>query len=91
MYTPNHAIAYDSTPIPRLTINSRTVEQEDLEFDMQSSEFSWEKKRVQEIYGNRIACPEETEDPEGHMEAGVGFAKFMKFAERVMGEWGKVL
>jgi len=25
------------------------------------------------------------------MEAAVGFAKFMKFAERVMGEWGKVL
>lgn len=47
-------------------------------------------KRVHGLYGTGIAFPEETEDPEGHVEAAVGLAKFFKFAERVKGDWGKV-
>lgn len=47
-------------------------------------------KKVYGLYGTGIAFPEETEDPEGHVEAAVGLAKFFKFAERVKGDWGKV-
>jgi hypothetical protein len=48
------------------------------------------RERVHGLYGTGIAFPEETEDPEGHVEAAVGLAKFFKFAERVKGDWGKV-
>lgn len=48
------------------------------------------KEKVHGLYGTGIAFPEETEDPEGHVEAAVGLAKFFKFAERVKGDWGKV-
>jgi hypothetical protein len=87
-----YAIGYDPNPIPQLTINSRKVKQEDLQFDMHSSGFTLKSgERVQGLYGTGIAFPEETEDPEGHVEAAVGFAKFIKFAERVKGEWGRVV
>lgn len=48
------------------------------------------RRRVHGLYGTGIAFPEETEDPEGHLEAAVGLAKFFKFAERVKGDWGVV-
>jgi hypothetical protein len=48
------------------------------------------REKVHGLYGTGIAFPEEVQDPEGHVEAAVGFAKFLKFAERVKGEWGKV-
>jgi hypothetical protein len=47
-------------------------------------------EKVHGLYGTGIAFPEETKDPEGHVEAAVGLAKFFKFAERVKGDWGKV-
>jgi len=49
-----------------------------------------ERTKVHGLYGTGIAFPEETKDPEGHIEAAVGLAKFFKFAERVKGDWGKV-
>lgn len=91
-----YAIGYDPSPLPQITINNKKVKQENLEFDMHSSGFTFaseegKKERVQGLYGTGIAFPEETEDPEGHVEAAVGFAKFMKFGERVKGEWGQVV
>lgn len=43
--------------------------------------------RVPGLYGLGIAFPEMVKDPEGHVEAAVGFAKFFKFSERVKDDW----
>jgi hypothetical protein len=85
-----YAVGYHRNPLPSITINSTQVKDEELEFDMHSSGFHYQNKRVKGLYGTGIAFPEETEDPEGHVEAAVGFGKFVKFAERVKGEWGRV-
>lgn len=85
-----YAVGYARNPLPPITINSIKVKDEELEFDMHSSGFHYQNKRVNGLYGTGIAFPEETEDPEGHVEAAVGFGKFVKFAERVKGEWGRV-
>jgi len=84
-----YAVGYARNPLPPITINSQTVKEEELKFDMHSSGFRYKNKRVKGLYGTGIAFPEETEDPEGHVEAAVGFGKFVKFAERVKGEWGR--
>jgi hypothetical protein len=86
-----YAVGYDRSPLPSITINKHQVNDDELEFDMHTSGFRYEGKRVKGLYGTGIAFPEETADPEGHVEAAVGFGKFMKFAERVKGEWGKVV
>lgn len=85
-----YAVGYHRNPLPPITINSIKVKDEELEFDMHSSGFHYKNERVKGLYGTGIAFPEETEDPEGHVEAAVGFGKFVKFAERVKGEWGRV-
>jgi len=85
-----YAVGYHRNPLPPITINSIIVKDEELEFDMHSSGFHYQNERVKGLYGTGIAFPEETEDPEGHVEAAVGFGKFVKFAERVKGEWGRV-
>jgi hypothetical protein len=86
-----YAVGYDRNPLPPITINSNKINEGELEFDMHSSGFHHSGKRVKGLYGTGIAFPEETEDPEGHVEAAVGFGKFVKFAERVKGEWGRVV
>jgi hypothetical protein len=86
-----YAVGYARNPLPPITIDSNKIEDEELEFDMHSSGFHHSGKRVKGLYGTGIAFPEETEDPEGHVEAAVGFGKFVKFAERVKGEWGRVV
>jgi hypothetical protein len=85
-----YAVGYFRNPLPPITINSIKVKDEELEFDMHSSGFHCKNERVKGLYGTGIAFPEETEDPEGHVEAAVGFGKFVKFAERVKEEWGRV-
>jgi hypothetical protein len=99
-----YAVGYEKSPLPRIRINGEIVKDHDLEFDMHTSGFyrtrtgdsdskpskRKEKERVHGLYGTGIAFPEETEDPEGHVEAAVGLAKFFKFAERVKGDWGRV-
>lgn len=85
-----YAVGYHRNTLPPITINSIRVKDEELEFDMHSSGFHYKNERVKGLYGTGIAFPEETEDPEGHVEAAVGFGKFVKFAERVKGEWGRV-
>jgi hypothetical protein len=85
-----YAVGYDRNPLPPITINADKVKDEELEFDMHSSGFHYKNERVKGLYGTGIAFPEETEDPEGHVEAAVGFGKFVKLAERVKGEWGRV-
>jgi len=85
-----YAVGYARNPLPPITINDQLIKDEELEFDMHSSGFRYQNKRVKGLYGTGIAFPEETEDPEGHVEAAVGFGKFVKFAERVEGEWGRV-
>jgi hypothetical protein len=85
-----YAVGYRRNPLPPIKINSIKVKDEQLEFDMHSSGFHYKNERVKGLYGTGIAFPEETEDPEGHVEAAVGFGKFVKFAERVKGEWGRV-
>jgi hypothetical protein len=85
-----YAVGYARNPLPPITINANRVKDEQLEFDMHSSGFHYDGKRVKGLFGTGIAFPEETEDPEGHVEAAVGFGKFVKFAERVKGEWGRV-
>ncbi|WVF68103.1 hypothetical protein IAT40_002866 [Kwoniella sp. CBS 6097] len=63
----------------------------ELEFDQHSSGFKMKinGEAVKGLYGLGIAHPEETEDPEGHIEAAVGMAKFFKFAQRVQNHWKK--
>lgn len=85
-----YAVGYDPSPLPSITINSIEISDEELHFDMHSSGFTYQDKRVKGLFGTGIAFPEETEDPEGHVEAAVGFGKFVKFAERVKREWGRV-
>ena len=85
-----YAVGYVRNPLPPISINSNKVKDEELEFDMHSSGFHYNNQRAKGLYGTGIAFPEETEDPEGHVEAAVGFGKFVKFAERVKGEWGRV-
>jgi hypothetical protein len=62
---------------------------EQLVFDMHSSGFHHDDgtERVPGLYANGIAFPEEVQDPEGHIEAAVGVAKFFRFAERVKQLW----
>lgn len=85
-----YAIGYEQSPLPALTINGKRCET-DISFDMHTSGFTLpDGKKVQGLYGTGIAFPEETADPEGHVEAAVGLAKFFKFAERVKADWGKV-
>lgn len=92
-----YAVGYDKSPLPTITLNHNSnsnvnvIPDEELEFDMHSSGFHYMGKRVKGLYGTGIAFPEETEDPDGHVEAAVGWGKFMKFAERIKGEWGKVV
>jgi len=85
-----YAVGYDRNPLPSISIGGERIKDEELEFDMHSSGFHHKGKKVKGLYGTGIAFPEETEDPEGHVEAAVGFGKFMKFAERVKGQWGQV-
>lgn len=59
-----------------------------MKFDKHSSRFfGGGGERFPGLYGNGIAFPEETKDPEGHVEAAVGIAKFFNFAERVKEHW----
>lgn len=88
-----YAIGYDRSSLPRIVVDGEAREDK-LKFDMHTSGFTLPsgsgRKTVHGLYGTGIAFPEETEDPEGHVEAAVGLAKFFKFAERVKGDWGKV-
>ncbi|OCF41282.1 hypothetical protein I317_04940 [Kwoniella heveanensis CBS 569] len=61
-----------------------------LEFDQHTSGFKVDGEAVEGLFGLGIAHPEETEDPEGNVEAAVGLAKFFKFAQRVQDHWVKV-
>jgi hypothetical protein len=81
-----YAIGYTRNSTPRMYVGQRRVDEE-LDFDMHSSGFRSEGKRIKGLYGCGIAFPEEVEDPEGHVEAAVGLAKFFKFAERVKTDW----
>lgn len=97
-----YAIGYDRSPLPAITVDGKRCEA-DIEFDMHSSGFVVKGhqgqgqsrsqgggQKIHGLYGTGIAFPEETADPEGHVEAAVGLAKFFKFAERVKGDWGKM-
>ena len=83
-----YAIGYTPSPLPRLFVGGRRIDQE-LEFVMHTSGFRIRGKRemVQGLFGCGIAFPEKVEDPDGHVEAAVGVGKFFKFAERVKGDW----
>ncbi|RAK79986.1 uncharacterized protein BO72DRAFT_424048 [Aspergillus fijiensis CBS 313.89] len=84
------AVGYERGPIPRVYVEGSRVDGS-LEFDMRSSGFrvrGWEENdEVKGLYGTGIAFPEEVEDPEGHVEAAVGVAKFVAFTQRVKGRW----
>ncbi|OJJ98665.1 hypothetical protein ASPACDRAFT_61390 [Aspergillus aculeatus ATCC 16872] len=83
------AVGYERGPIPRVYVEGRRVDGS-LEFDMRSSGFrvrGWESEEVKGLYGTGIAFPEEVEDPEGHVEAAVGVAKFVAFTQRVKEGW----
>ncbi|PYI31203.1 hypothetical protein BP00DRAFT_371445 [Aspergillus indologenus CBS 114.80] len=86
------AVGYERNPIPRVFVEGRRVDG-DLEFDMRSSGFRVEGLDgldgavVKGLYGVGIAFPEEAEDPEGHVEAAVGVAKFIAFTQRVKERW----
>ncbi|ORY35903.1 pyridine nucleotide-disulfide oxidoreductase-domain-containing protein [Naematelia encephala] len=94
-----YAIGYESSPLPALYLGppsaSRRIDQ-DIEFDMHSSGFTCDLKdgnenvRVKGLFGAGIAFPEQVKDPQGHVEAAVGLAKFFKFTQRVKGDWAKV-
>jgi hypothetical protein len=92
-----YAIGYDKSPLPPLIIGGKDKSQQ-VEFDMHTSGFHLaqekggsnlptDKGRVPGLYGLGIAFPELVEDPEGHVEAAVGYAKFMKFSQRVRDDW----
>ncbi|WVR08418.1 hypothetical protein IAU60_005473 [Kwoniella sp. DSM 27419] len=83
-----YAVGYERNPYPALTYQGESVQRQ-IEFDQHTSGFHLGDKRVPGLFGLGIAHPEKTEDPEGHVEAAVGVAKFFKFAERVKGEWVK--
>lgn len=83
-----YAIGYEPSSLPRIYINGQRKETE-AEFDMHSSGFHTRSGggRIFGLYGNGIAFPELVRDPEGHIEAAVGVAKFFSFAERVKKNW----
>ncbi|OQE17493.1 hypothetical protein PENFLA_c024G01735 [Penicillium flavigenum] len=83
-----YAIGYTRSPLPALYIDGQPAGEE-LTFDMHSSRFHYgdRAERVQGLYANGIAFPEEVKDPEGHVEAAVGIAKFFSFAERMKKNW----
>ena len=83
-----YAIGYEPSALPKIFINGQRKETE-LEFDMHSSGFYSRDggERITGLYGNGIAFPELAKDPEGHIEAAVGVAKFFNFAERVKKNW----
>ncbi|KAK8850334.1 hypothetical protein IAR55_004251 [Kwoniella newhampshirensis] len=90
-----YAIGYSRSPYPELYLGSgsgsgdsaeRRIDEE-IRFDSHSSGFRLDGERVDGLWGVGIAHPEESEDPEGHVEAAVGMAKFFKFAERVKDDW----
>lgn len=88
-----YAIGYSPNPYPRLVLGDEELKQDDLHFDMHSSGFKMggeDGKVVPALFGMGIAHPEMVEDPEGHMEAAVGVAKFFKFGERVGPRWVEV-
>jgi hypothetical protein len=85
-----YAIGYTRNNLPRIFIGEEQVDEEGLEYDMHTSGFRRKKQgkgNVKGLFGCGIAFPEEIEDPEGHVEAAVGLAKFFNFAERVKGDW----
>ena len=83
-----YAIGYTPSAYPRLYVDGRRIDQ-DVEFDMHTSGFRilGTEEVVKGLFGCGIAFPELVKDPEGHVEAAVGLAKFFKFAERVKGDW----
>lgn len=83
-----YAIGYEPSPLPKIYLNGQQKETE-IEFDMHSSGFHLPggSRRIIGLYGNGIAFPELAQDPEGHIEAAVGVAKFFSFAERVKNNW----
>ncbi|CAG7960027.1 unnamed protein product [Penicillium nalgiovense] len=83
-----YAIGYTRSPLPALYIDGQLAGEE-LTFDMHSSGFHYgdRAERVRGLYANGIAFPEEVKDPEGHVEAAVGVAKFFSFAERMKKNW----
>jgi hypothetical protein len=83
-----YAIGYIRSPLPALYIDGQLAGEE-LTFDMHSSGFHFgdRAERVQGLYASGIAFPEEVKDPEGHVEAAVGVAKFFSFAERMKKNW----
>ena len=83
-----YAIGYTPSAYPRLYMDGRRIDQE-IDFDMHTSGFRipGREEVVRGLFGCGIAFPELVKDPEGHVEAAVGLAKFFKFAERVKGDW----
>lgn len=86
-----YAIGYTRSALPAIYIDGQRAGEE-LTFDMHSSGFYYgdRAKRVQGLYANGIAFPEEVKDPEGHVEAAVGVAKFFNFAERMKNNWSSL-
>lgn len=81
-----YAIGYTRSPLPKLYLGSERIDRK-IHFDMHTSGFKRNGKLVPGLHGCGIAFPEEVEDPEGHVEAAVGVAKFFKFTERVKDDW----
>ncbi|PYH83741.1 hypothetical protein BO82DRAFT_330937 [Aspergillus uvarum CBS 121591] len=86
------AVGYEQNRIPRVFVEGRRVAGT-VQFDMRSSGFrvdghdGLDGAVVKGLYGVGIAFPEEVEDPEGHVEAAVGVAKFIAFTQRVKERW----
>ncbi|KAJ5121701.1 hypothetical protein N7448_002840 [Penicillium atrosanguineum] len=83
-----YVIGYSPSPLPKMYLDGKEVG-EQLLFDMHSSGFHLGDgaEHVPGLYANGIAFPEEVQDPEGHIEAAVGVAKFFRFAEKVKQLW----
>ncbi|PYH42869.1 uncharacterized protein BP01DRAFT_302460 [Aspergillus saccharolyticus JOP 1030-1] len=83
-----YAVGYEREPIPQVFVEGRRVDAE-MGFDMRSSGFGGVEglEEIRGLFGAGIAFPEEVKDPEGHVEAAVGVAKFINFTQRVKGSW----
>ena len=89
-----YAIGYTPNPYPDIYVEERKLDQEEMFFDMHTSGFrigGEDGEEIPGLYGLGIAHPEMVEDPEGHVEAAVGVAKFFKFGERVGERWVNVV
>ncbi|KAK4687904.1 hypothetical protein P7C73_g2204, partial [Tremellales sp. Uapishka_1] len=81
-----YAIGYTPNTYPEISIEGNRVDDR-LEFDHSTAGFNVDGKKVEGLWGGGIAHPEVKKDPEGHVEAAVGVAKFFAFAERVKDSW----